>query len=235
MTGRRVSVVIPCLDEGAIVQERLEALQSLRQQVHELILVDGGSRDGTAESARPLVDRVIVTAAGRARQMNRGASLASGDILWFLHLDSMLPVDAVPAVQRCGAGAHAWGRFGIRLSGRDPVFRVVERLMNWRSRLSGIATGDQGIFVSRELYRRVGGYPEIPIMEEIAFSKRLKRYARPVCVDQFITTSSRRWERNGPLRTIALMWFMRLAYALGADPAWLAGLYRQCSSPRLEY
>jgi rSAM/selenodomain-associated transferase 2 len=228
-------VVIPCLDEGAIVRARLEALQPLRQKLHELILVDGGSRDGSPELARPLVDRVLVTDSGRAHQMNRGALLASGDILWFLHLDSQLPVNAAQAVRRFGTGACSWGRFSIRLSGRDPMFRVVERLMNWRSCLSGIATGDQGVFLSRELYLRVGGYPEIPIMEDIALSKRLKRHARPVCVDQFITTSSRRWERNGPLRTIALMWFMRLAYALGADPTWLAGFYRQCSSPRLEY
>lgn len=229
---RRLSVIIPCLDEGAIVVSRLTALQALRSAGHEMILVDGGSRDGTPELAAPLADLLLSSQPGRARQMNLGAAAASGAVLWFLHLDTVPYAGAELDLLAHLADGNSWGRFDVRLSGAAPSLRVVETLMNWRSCLTGIATGDQGIFVVRGLFERVGGYPDIPLMEDIEVSRRLKRHRRPVCIHRRLETSSRRWERRGIWRTVGLMGFLRLAYALGASPAWLSRLYGQCSSPR---
>lgn len=227
----RISVVTPCLNEAAICVERLAALQPLRRRGHELILVDGGSDDQTPGLSRPLVDRILLSPPGRAVQMNLGAQAATGDVLWFLHLDSQLPPGASEQVSREVADGSGWGRFDIRLSGSRPIFRVVERMMNLRSRLTGMVTGDQGMFVRRDLFERVGGFPQIALMEDLAISKRLKRVGRPVRLHSRIVTSSRRWERDGVWHTIALMWFLRSAYHLGADPAWLARRYYPCTFP----
>jgi rSAM/selenodomain-associated transferase 2 len=221
----RLSVVIPALDEAAQIGGLLADLAPGRAAGHELILVDGGSTDGTRAAALPGVDRVLTAPRGRASQMNEGARAAGGDLLWFLHADSRVPPEAPAAVLEACQRGSAWGRFDVRLSGRLPVLRVVERAMNLRSRLTGIATGDQGIFVTRGAFERVGGYPEIPLMEDIALSKALRRLGRPACLAMRITTSSRRWEERGAIRTILLMWRLRLAYGLGADPRRLARLY----------
>ena len=226
----RLSIIIPCLNEAGIVRERLEALQGLRRSGHELILADGGSDDGTRELAAPLVDRLVDSTPGRARQMNAGARAADGGILLFLHLDSRLPPDAERGVIDA-LGAKGWGRFDIRLSGRHILFRLIERLMNLRSCITAIATGDQGIFVGRELFSTLGGFPDIPLMEDIALSRLLKRHSRPHCLHTPLITSSRRWERHGILRTVLLMWYLRLAYFFGASPEYLVSLYRPCSSP----
>jgi rSAM/selenodomain-associated transferase 2 len=219
-------VIIPVLNEAPIAVSALQALQPLRVAGHELVLVDGGSRDETVMLGRPLVDRLEVSAPGRARQMNAGAAVASGAVFWFLHLDTeVFPGAGGQIFDRLQASGKDWGRFDVRLSGRHPLLRVVERLMNLRSRVSGIATGDQGIFVRRELFRNLGGYPEIPLMEDIALCRHLKRVGSPLCLRNRLITSSRRWERDGVLRTILLMWRLRLAYALGADPARLAEDY----------
>lgn len=223
----RLSIVIPALNEATLVVPALQALQPVRKAGYELVLVDGGSEDATAALARPLVDRLEISAPGRAAQMNAGAAVASGDVLWFLHLDTeIFPGAADCILQGLAASSRGWGRFDVRLSGRHPLLRVVERLMNLRSRLSGIATGDQGIFVERALFRRLGGYPDIPLMEDIALSRALKRLGRPLCLDRPLLTSSRRWERDGVLGTVLLMWRLRLAYALGVDPARLARRYQ---------
>lgn len=227
----RISVIVPCLNEAAICVRRLQALQALRRNGHELILVDGGSDDGTPGLARPLVDRFMVSPPGRASQMNLGAGAATGDLLWFLHLDSRLPDGAVPQVLNAARTGAVWGCFDVRLSGSQPMFRLVERMMNLRSRMTGMVTGDQGMFVRRELFEQVGGFPEVALMEDLAISKRLKRIVRPARLGSPIVTSSRRWERDGVWRTIALMWFLRSAYRLGADPDWLARCYYPCSSP----
>lgn len=221
----RISVVIPCRDEAAIVEGRLAALQPLRAAGHELVLVDGGSRDGTARIAQPLVDLVETSAPGRAVQMNRGAKAARGDVLWFLHLDTRPPPSAVAEVLRGGLTGPGWGRFDVRLDGASPVYRVIERMMNLRSRLTGMVTGDQAMYVRRDLFERVGGFPEISLMEDLAVSKRLKKIVPPICSSGRVLASSRRWERDGIWRTIALMWFLRSAYHLGADPDWLAKIY----------
>ncbi|OOZ37703.1 TIGR04283 family arsenosugar biosynthesis glycosyltransferase [Solemya velesiana gill symbiont] len=232
MSADRLSVVIPCVDEGGVIERLLDSLQPLRKAGHELILVDGGSTDSTVALAAPHVDHLIDAPRGRARQMNAGAHIASGDILWFLHADSTVSCDAVELIVKGLTSVECcWGRFDVSLSGHHPLLRVVEFMMNWRSRLTGIATGDQGIFVRRHAFFTVGGFPDIALMEDIALSRRLKRLSRPHCLRQRIGTSSRRWEKQGVVVTIFRMWWLRLAFALGADPDKLARQYHQCSSP----
>ena len=221
----RISIVIPCLNEAAIARSRLLALQSLREAGHELILVDGGSSDGTPRIALPLVDQLRTCIPGRALQMNLGARTAKGRVIWFLHMDSEPPAGAAEAILAATLGEPGWGRFEVRLRGKAPLLRVVERMMNLRSRLTGIATGDQGVFVRRDIFEAAGGFPEIPLMEDIALSARLKRIARPARVRARLITSSRRWEHNGIWRTILTMWYLRTAYWLGVDPARLSRIY----------
>ncbi|MFM1892282.1 MAG: hypothetical protein RLZ44_1359, partial [Pseudomonadota bacterium] len=175
--------------------------------------------------ARAGADRVLTTAKGRARQMNAGAQAANGAWLWFLHADTRLPPAALTALLAATAQGPAWGRFDVRLTGDAPLLRVVERLMNWRSGLTGIATGDQGILVARTVFFAVGRYPEIPLMEDIALSRRLSRRQRPLRLRPPLRVSSRRWEEHGVLRTILLMWRLRLAYALGVSPQRLVKSY----------
>lgn len=225
--AERISIIIPALDEAAGIRDTLAPLQALRARGHEVVVVDGGSTDGTPELARPLADQVIASARGRARQQNAGAGAAAGDVLLFLHADTRLPegADALVLDGLRGAG-RGWGRFDVRLSGAHPMLRVVERMMAVRSRLTGIATGDQAIFVRRDWFARAGGFPEIPLMEDVALSGTLRGMGRPLCLRARVVTSSRRWEQRGVWRTIALMWRLRLEFALGADPARLADRYR---------
>ena len=221
-----LSIVVPTLNEAAGIVGFLEGLQPLRERGVELILADGGSRDGTLAAASPLVDRVLSTPRGRALQMNAGAAHAGGHVLLFLHADSCLPDDAerhiVDGLRETG---RRWGRFDVRLSGAAPMLRVVEWMMNRRSRITGIATGDQGLFVEHGLFEEVGGFPAIALMEDVALSATLKHHGRPLCLAQSVIASSRRWEKHGIWRTIALMWRLRLAYFLGAEPARLAQIY----------
>ena len=223
----KLSIIIPTLNEALHLRNTLKPLRALQTRGHEVIVVDGGSSDHTSAIARELADKVVDCARGRAHQMNAGAAVASGDVLLFLHADTQLPEQA----DRLIAGALldqkiAWGRFDVRLSGKHFLLRIIESLMNFRSRISGIATGDQAIFVRRALFVQLGGYPEIPLMEDIALCKLLKRAARPANLSTRVVTSSRRWEQRGIIRTVVLMWRMRLAYALGASPQRLAKLYQ---------
>jgi len=221
----RLSIIIPCLNEAGVVDCLLESLQPLRQAGHEVIIVDGGSRDATVQIAEPLVDQLLHSAPGRAGQMNAGAAAANGALLWFLHADTALPVGAEKAVLSGIASGAIWGRFDVRLSGRHPLLRMVAFMMNLRSRWMGIATGDQAIFVRRDAFDEVGGFPDIPLMEDIVLSKRLKRAGKPYCVRLRLITSSRRWETRGIFHTIVLMWWLRLLFALGASPGQLARWY----------
>ena len=223
----RLSIIVPALEESAGITATLAALQPLRAQGHEVVVVDGGSRDATLLIARLLADRAFVAPRGRAAQMNAGAAKATGDVFLFLHADSRLPDTAASAVAAAlGRGAQ-WGRFDVRIAGRPWILKIVAPAMNLRSRMTGIATGDQGIFVARDLFERAGGFPLLPLMEDVALSATLKRLAgRPACLAERIVTSGRRWETHGPWRTIFTMWRLRLAYARGADPAQLARLYR---------
>ncbi|MDZ7662971.1 TIGR04283 family arsenosugar biosynthesis glycosyltransferase [Thiohalophilus sp.] len=224
---QRLSIIIPTLNEADSLPATLERLQPLRSRGHEVILVDGGSMDKTIDIARPLVDRILNSEPGRARQMNVGASQARGDIFWFLHADTLIPVLTDQIIDHAIDGRKlAWGRFDVRLSGKDVRLRLIAFMMNRRSRLTGIATGDQGIFVTRALFETINGFIEQPLMEDIEISRRLKRHARPICLEQKLITSSRRWETRGIWRTVFLMWRLRLRYALGGDPHKLAKLYR---------
>lgn len=218
-----ISVVIPVLNEADRIRSLLSALRGLGDC--EVIVVDGGSRDGTRDAALPLADRVIEAPAGRARQMNVGAGAASGGLLWFLHADTRPPAGALDAMRGAVCTGREWGRFDLRLDGRHPAFRVIERFINWRSALSGIATGDQGIFVTREAFDAVGGYPDIALMEDVALSRALKRRRRPARIRLPVTSSSRRWEEHGILRTTWLMWRLRFAFWRGVDPERLADAY----------
>lgn len=223
----RISVVIPALNEAENILATLQALQPLRGRGHEVIVVDGGSSDRTRELALPLADQVISAPRGRGRQMNAGVGQAHGNILWFLHADTVAGDDTDETICQALAGSRrGWGRFNVRLSGKHWLLRVVETLMNLRSCLTGIATGDQGIFVKRALFDAVAGFPDLPLMEDIALCRRLKQYGRPVCLRSRLTTSSRRWEENGMIKTIIRMWWLRLAYRFGADPHRLAQWYR---------
>jgi rSAM/selenodomain-associated transferase 2 len=222
-----LSVILPMRNEGAVVAATLDALKPLRDRGCELIAVDGGSSDSTVELARPRVDQLLQTAPGRARQMNHGAASASGRVLLFLHADTLLPAAADRLLfDGMAASCRRWGRFDLRLSGSSPAFRLIERMINLRSRLVGIATGDQAIFVERELFLALGGYAEIPLMEDIDLSRRLRATGRPLCITNPLTTSSRRWEEGGIVATVLRMWAVRLAYWSGVPAERLARYYR---------
>jgi rSAM/selenodomain-associated transferase 2 len=217
----KVSVVIPALNEAPAIVATLASLAPLRARGHEVLVADGGSEDATCELAAPHADRVIAAPRGRARQMNAGAAAAGGEALLFLHADTRLPANADDLVSRA-LEKNRWGRFDVAIEGRSRLLPVIAFFMNLRSRLSGIATGDQAIFVRRDAF---GGFPEIALMEDVAFSKAMKRLSPPACLRQRAVTSGRRWDEKGVLRTALLMWRLRLAYFLGAAPDDLARRY----------
>ena len=220
----KLSIVVPMLNESQGVVAMLKALAPLRKSGAEVLVADGGSIDGTRELASPLVDRVVTAPRNRARQMNAGASIASGSVLLFLHADTWLPDDAFPLIEQA-LRRHPWGRFDITIEGRSKWLAVIAALMNLRSRLTGIATGDQAIFVSLAAFDAVGGYPDQPLMEDIELSKRLKRIGPPACLRARVATSGRRWDRHGVRRTVLLMWRLRLDYWRGVPAARLAARY----------
>jgi len=222
-----LAIVVPVLDEAAGIEATLRALAPLRERGAEVIVADGGSRDDTAARARPLADRVIAAPRGRARQMNAGAAASHAPVLLFLHADTRLPDAADAFVAAALAGRpQGWGRFDVVIEGRAAMFPVIAALMNLRSRASGIATGDQAMFMTRAAFAAVGGFPEQPLMEDVEMSIRLRRLGPPVCLRARVVTSGRRWERRGVWRTIVLMWWLRLLYALGVSADRLAPWYR---------
>jgi rSAM/selenodomain-associated transferase 2 len=225
-TASTLSIVMPVFEEASGIAGALAALEPLRQRGAEVIVVDGGSRDRTVEMAKPLADRVIAAPRGRGAQMNAGAGAARGDVLLFLHADTRLPASADRVVLNgLARRARVWGRFDVRIEGAHRLLAIVAWSMNRRSRLTGIATGDQAIFVARAAFDRVGGYPNIALMEDIALCTRLKRIGRPLCLRERVTTSGRRWTKYGVLRTMVLMWRLRLSFFLGAEPDMLARRY----------
>ena len=227
MAPVRISVIVPALNEQDCIGELLSRLQPLRARGHEVIVVDGGSCDQTCSIAGPGADVVMESAPGRARQMAVGAAQARHDILWFVHADTLVPEHADASIlDALSRGGAQWGRFDVRLSGDHRLLRIVEWMMNWRSRMTGMCTGDQGIFVTRRTYDAVGGMPDQPLMEDLELSKRLRKMGRPACLTERVATSSRRWERRGILRTIVHMWSLRAAYALGVDSKRLSTWYR---------
>lgn len=231
-----VSIIIPVLNEESTIAATLKNLQALRaaQQTStfEIIIVDGGSEDGTAAIAEACLsenkqDGVLVSAKGRARQMNAGASASKGGYLLFLHADTRLPENILTLIENWQVDQPDWGFFPVKLSGSAWLLRIIERAMNWRSRLTSIATGDQCLFVHRSVFESLGGFADIALMEDIELCKRLKRISRPDIQCSPVLTSSRKWEREGLIRTMILMWRLRLAYFFGVDPDRLVRRYYQ--------
>ncbi len=220
-----VSVIVPVLNEAAALPALLETLAAALAPGDEIIVADGGSDDASAALAGQRGVRVIEAARGRARQMNAGAAAAGGEVLWFVHADSRVDPSARAALGAALDGGAAWGRFDVRLDDPAWPFRLIEGLMNRRSRLTGIATGDQALFVRRALFAELGGFPDIALMEDIELSARLRRAARPACLRTPVVTSARRWRRHGIVRTVLLMWGLRLAWFCGVPADRLARLY----------
>lgn len=220
------SIIVPILNEAGNLARLTRQLRPLRDAGVEVLLVDGGSDDGSAEQATSAGFRVISGSRGRARQMNTGASAAHGNVLIFLHADTSLPEEALGAITAKMDEGYAWGRFDVRIEGRPRMLAVVAQCMNWRSRFTGIATGDQALFMTREAFEAVGGFPDQALMEDIEISRRLLRLTRPACLRLKVTTSGRRWETRGVWRTIFLMWRLRWHYWRGASPDELAEAYR---------
>lgn len=220
----RVSVIAPTLNEASHIASTLQRVRKAGEC--EIVVVDGGSHDGTLDLVRPYADITLLAERGRARQMNAGARHASGDILLFLHADTFLPQDFSTLLQQACHNPHVvGGRFDMRLDAEGWPFRMIETLMNVRSRMTRISTGDQAIFVRRETFYKIGGFPELELMEDIAFSRLLKRYGEIACLREEVISSARRWQRDGVCKTIVLMWTLRLAYFLGVSPRQLKALY----------
>lgn len=223
----RFSLVVPILNEASGLPHQLRQLRALAHQGIEVLVVDGGSDDGSPDLVRRAGLRVLTSPRGRARQMNLGAAHATGDVLVFLHADTRLPDGAFITLRReMQKSGSPWGRFDVEIDGNHPMLGVVARMMNLRSRWTGIATGDQAIFVTREAFEVVGGFPDQPLMEDIELSSRLRQRARPVCIGDPVLTSGRRWESRGVWRTVLLMWRLRWAYWRGAPAEQLAHRYR---------
>jgi rSAM/selenodomain-associated transferase 2 len=222
----KVSIIVPVLNEAVHIAETLQSLSCYRESGHEVIIVDGGSSDDTLALAAQAADKVLRSNPGRALQMNRGIDAAAGDVLLFLHADTRLPADAIVQIVKTVEDGCFWGRFNVRLSGNHFMFRIIECMMNLRSCITGIATGDQAIYVSRESIAIVGNYPQLPLMEDIAFSKGLRNLGWPACIKAPVITSSRRWEENGIMQTVMLMWRLRLLFFLGVPAEKLAQQYR---------
>lgn len=221
---QKISIIMPVLNEAQCLSHLLERLQACRSD-GEIIVVDGGSCDDSAELSKPYVDQLVNSLPGRAKQMNAGAAQANFLILLFLHADTVLPENALQEINQAISNGAAWGRFDVQFDCTDWPFKLIARMMNWRSRRTGICTGDQALFVRKSLFDQLGGFPEIALMEDIALSALLKTHSKPYCLKSKVTTAARRWQRHGIIKTILLMWRLRLSYFLGAHPDELARRY----------
>lgn len=223
----RLSIIIPMLNEAAQLPDLFAHLLPLQRAGCEVIFVDGGSHDGSEKLAEMVGFSVVHASCGRAVQMNVGAAIATGEVLLFLHADTRLPQGAPHHIaQILQDDVHGWGRFDVCITGKPFMLRVIGHMMNWRSRLTGVATGDQAMFVRRAVFEQLQGFLEQPLMEDVELSKRLKKFSRPACITNCVTTSGRRWETRGVWHTILLMWRLRWDYWRGVDAQTLAGLYR---------
>ena len=224
----KIAIVVPVFNEALVLPRLIHDLTTLNEIANpsfELVFVDGGSTDNTMALIVDAGLRVIKSAKGRAWQMNAGAAQTTGDLLLFLHADTQLPENALAAISSNLLGNTCWGRFDVRITGKSWMLGVVSRMMNWRSRLTGIATGDQAMFMTRGAFQKIGGFPEQALMEDVEASRRLRQLSRPACIASPVITSGRRWETRGVLTTIVLMWRLRWAYWRGQDPQQLAKLY----------
>lgn len=222
----KVSIIVPALDEAGLIATTLTALAPLRALGHEVIVVDGDSRDGTLALCRDRADAAFVAPRGRARQMNAGAAHACGDVLLFLHADTLLPAQADAVVAEAIQSGATWGRFDVHITGRSFMFPVIAALMNWRSCWTGIATGDQAMFARRNVFERLGGFADLALMEDVDLSRRLRAQGAPACLHERVVTSGRRWEARGVWRTILLMWWLRWCHWRGMPSDKLAKAYR---------
>jgi rSAM/selenodomain-associated transferase 2 len=220
-----LSIIMPVLNEGLILEARLRALQFVRAGGAELIMIDGGSTDDSVRIAEPLCTQLCQSKPGRATQMNQGAALAQGEYLLFLHADTVLSKDCFDALSAALASRPVWGRFDVSIEGAHPLLPLTAAMMNWRTRWTSVATGDQGIFVSTERFRALGGFPEMPLMEDVALSKMLRRADPPARVKARLLTNGRRWDQGGWLRTVLCMWGLRFAYWSGINAQTLARYY----------
>lgn len=220
-----ISIVIPTINEAATIVHTLNTLQYLRKERCEIIVADGGSSDSTVDLALPLSDKVINTPKGRSKQMNAGAHQASGKWLVFLHADTFLPTSILQLSTLLKSNKYQWGFFALRLSGKSNLFRIIERAISIRSRVTSIATGDQVLFVQNDLFNKCGYFPDYALMEDVAITKQLRKNSKPLFWRDPVITSSRRWEQKGVIRTVLLMWYLRLAFFLGAKPDYLEKIY----------
>jgi len=222
----RISFILPVLNEAALIEAQLQRLQTYRECGHEVVVVDGGSTDGTPALALKLADTVLSAAPGRSLQMNAGAAVASGDLLVFLHVDAQLPeaADRLLLAALAVPGSQ-WGWFSVHLSNPALPFRIIAACMNLRTQLSFVCTGDQALFVSKQLFTQIGGFPPLPLMEDVAICKRLRRKSTPHWITRPVLASSRRWEQQGLVRTVVLMWWLRLLYFCGVSPTRLQQMY----------
>ena len=228
-----VSIIIPVLNEADNLPLLFDNINKLNPNPQQVILVDGGSNDDSIGIIRSFINELMLdndrkidwqmteSKAGRALQMNTGAALATGEVLLFLHADTQLPLHAIDSVSEAMKRAE-WGRFDVQIASRQPTLRLVSQMINWRSRLSGIATGDQAIFISQSLFERIGSYPNQALMEDIELckqlkGKQLKGMAKPACLKSKVITSARRWQQHGTWRTIILMWHLRFDYWRGVS------------------
>jgi len=221
-----ITVIIPTLNEEDILPKTLQSLQVVRQKGVELIVVDGGSEDATVSIAKQFADKVLSAEPGRAKQLNKGAEYAHGKLLVFLHADTCLPSGAYKTLVQYAVQDECWGRFKVALNRAGRAYRMIEMMMNSRSCLTSIVTGDHTMFVSKKLFEKVAGYPDIALMEDIAISKKLKKHQALICLKETVITSARRWQENGVVSTILLMWRLRFLYFLNRSPQKLALAYR---------
>ena len=221
-----LSIIIPVRNEASHLPSLLNALQKRKSDNTEVIVVDGCSEDDTLNVICQKKNRILRSEPGRAQQMNTGARHAKGKYLWFLHADSKVDFDFESIIES-GLKNKKWGWFNIRLSNTKIIFRVIESMMNYRSKITSVATGDQGIFIHKNIFIEQGLFPSIALMEDVKFSKKIRSSESPFISDTPLETSARRWEENGPIRTIFKMWTLRLLFFLGASPNWLDKQYNK--------
>jgi len=220
------SFIIPVLNESLFFTNQQLYLQALLNKGHEIVVVDGGSQDDSFLAAQKLGCKCIRTKASRGYQLQSGAKESSNDVLVFLHADTILPLTAIDSIyQALNKPNVFWGRFDVEFSNKKPIFKIIAWFMNKRSCLTGVITGDQTLFIKRETYFDNGGFADLPLMEDIEFSKRLRKVSPPICLNETVITSSRKWETNGVFKTIFLMWRLRLLYYFGMSTDRLAKLY----------
>jgi rSAM/selenodomain-associated transferase 2 len=221
----KLAVLVPMLNEGRAIAPTLRALRT-GAPTAEIIVADGGSSDDSVAIARTLANSVIVARRGRARQMNDGVAAADGDVLAFVHADTLVPTDFASQIEAAlDDPTVVGGRFDVRLDAAPPAYWMLSTLINWRSRVMRSATGDQAIFVRREVFERLGRYPDLEICEDIAFVRSLRRAGRLACIRARVITSARRWQSHGIIRTVFRMWIIKALFLLGISPAWLKRHY----------